>query len=329
MEIRTRNVNTLFSEMFWRLRSGDFVSESSRNGPVIRFPEPVLTMIDRPQERVLFHQGRDANPIFHLLEALWMLAGRRDVEFVSKFNSKIGQYSDDGEVFNAAYGHRMRDHFGVDQLTSVIRILRNDPTSRQAVVQLWDAADLNKKTLDKACNTQLVFSVNRGRLDLMVFNRSNDMLYGYAGANPVHFSVIQEFVAAAVGIPLGVYRTISNNLHLYTELYDASKYLESPPTDELYDAYQHGFEATPIITTDWERWLIDCEQFCAHPFNETASYQDPFFKSVAHPMAMISKTRKDKTGDGRYWVSRIQAPDWQLACHQWVDRREKAKLSAS
>jgi len=106
------------------------------------FPEPVTTTYLRPTERVLFHAGRDANPIFHLMEAIWMLAGRNDVAFLEQFNRTIGQYSDNGEVFNAAYGHRWRKHFGHDQLIEVINLLRKDPKSRQAVIQMWDDKDL-------------------------------------------------------------------------------------------------------------------------------------------------------------------------------------------
>lgn len=325
MEIRARNVNELFSEMFWKLR-GVGVRESSRNGPVIRFPEPVITTIDRPCERVLFHKGRDANPIFHLLESIWILAGRRDVAFPALFNSRIGQYSDDKENFNAAYGYRLRHHFGADQVKTAIEMLKKDHTTRQCVLQLWDPADLNKTTLDKACNTELVLSINQGRLDLLVFNRSNDMWFGYAGANPVHFSVIQEFIATAVGVTVGYYRTVSNNLHLYTEMYDAEKYLAFPPESQAYDAYRHGVKSLPIMrqNDDYKSWLRDAEEFCNDPFIRKDRYS--FFDTVAHPMAMVSKVRKEKTGDGRYWANQIAAQDWRIATQDWITRREEAKM---
>ena len=124
MEITANNVNELFEQMFWKFKIyGKPVQ--TRNGPALRIPEPVLTTVKYPRQRVLFHKGRDANPIFHCLEAIWMLAGRRDVEFLQRFNSKIGQYSDDGKNFNAAYGYRWRRHFGRDQLDEVIIMILN------------------------------------------------------------------------------------------------------------------------------------------------------------------------------------------------------------
>ena len=326
MEITATNANDLFAEMFWRFKVyGDPVK--TRNGPALRMPEPVLTQVDLPLERVLFHSGRDANPIFHLLESIWILAGRRDVEFLQQFNSKIGQYSDDGEVFNAAYGHRMRWHFGVDQLTEVIKTLRSDPDSRQAVIQLWDAQDLSKKTRDKACNTQLVFEVYEGRLNMTVFNRSNDAWFGYAGANIVHMTVIQEFVAYAVGVPVGRYRTFSTNLHLYTEMYAAEPLVHRPPSREEYDCYLQG-EAAPaplIVSGSYESFLGECYKVCSEPFNTEHEYLHPFFNHVAVPMAMVSRVRKLKAGDGRGWAAKIRASDWRRAVFDWIERREAVK----
>lgn len=328
MEITVRNVNQAFSEMFWRFKVENLKPEPTRNGPALVYPVPVTTIYTNPRERVLFHQGRDANPIFHLLESIWMLAGRRDAAFLQQFNSKIGQYSDDGENFNAAYGYRWRYHFGHDQLLEVIRVLEKDPNSRQAVVQMWDVEDLTKPTKDKACNMQVIFDTRKGVLNMTVINRSNDMWWGAYGANAVHFSVLQEFVACALGLPMGVYRQSSHNLHLYTELYDVQKYLETPPNNLAYDAYvSEEVEPLPLFEgRDYLTFLYECEMFCDDPFDMTVDYTNPFFSKVAQPMAMVSRVRKLKQGDGREFAQKIRASDWRKATFDWINRREAAKL---
>lgn len=327
MELVVRNVNQAFSELFWKLKVLNLKPEPTRNGPALVFPEPVITTYTCPLERVLFHPGRDCNPVFHLLESVWMLAGRRDVAFLEQFNSKIGQYSDDGKVFNAAYGYRMRHHFGRDQLTDIVSLLRKEPNTRQAVIQLWDPADLTKSTKDKACNMEVVFDNRGGRLNMTVLNRSNDAWYGAYGANAVHFSIIQEFVASAVGLRAGVYRQVSNNLHLYTELYDAKKYLTLPPDSEVYDHYSSGqVRPSPLMLDgDYKGFLKDCERFCEDPFNQEAEYIHPFIKHVAQPMAMVSRVRKIKAGDGRGFAAKIRSEDWRRATIEWIARREKLK----
>jgi len=324
MEITTRNANTMFQDMFWRLKTSGIPVET-RNGPALRIPEPVMTTVKYPQERILFHHGRDANPIFHMLEPIWMLAGRRDVAFLKRFNSKIGAYSDNGKIFNAAYGYRWRHHFGNDQLIEVIQQLRKNHDTRQAVVQMWAPEDLTKNTKDKACNMQLIFEIQNEKLNMTVINRSNDAWWGYAGANIVHFSVVQEFVASAVCVNLGVYRTFSTNLHLYTELYSATKYIENPPVAEDYDLYSACLvRPAPILGAgSYRTFLEECELFCDDPI-KIRRYSHPFFTNVAYPLAMISHTRKTKAGDGSAWAAKITHEDIRRAANDWIHRRELA-----
>ena len=76
--INARNVNSAYPQALHYIAiAGDRVA--SRNGPVLRAPEPVSTVYAKPWERVLFDPQRDANPFFHLFESLWMLDGRNDV----------------------------------------------------------------------------------------------------------------------------------------------------------------------------------------------------------------------------------------------------------
>lgn len=326
MELKIRNVNEAMEEALWALKSMGEV-ETPRNGEVLVFPEPVMTTYRRPDERVLFWPARDANPVFHVMESLWMIAGRDDVEFVKYFNSRMINFSDDGRTLNGAYGHRWRNRFGTDQLARLIRHLRAEPNSRRAVLTMWgpqqDLANLESK--DVCCNTHAYFEIRGGKLNMTVLCRSNDLVWGAYGANVVHFSFLQEFVASALDVPLGVYRQFSHNLHLYTELYDFKKYIDCPPP--IFDPYEANEVRSRSImdNNDWGGFLRDCERFCCSPLDLPKGYRHSFFQDVAYPMAMVTKSRKEKIGDGRYWAARIGAEDWQRATMEWIDRRENAK----
>ena len=111
------------------------VEDTSRNGNVLRLTEPVMLCYTNPWHRANFTHHRDANIFFHLAEAMWMLAGRNDVAFLNKFNGNMKNYSDNGKVFNAAYGYRTRFSFRHDQLEEVVKILKENPTSRQAAIR--------------------------------------------------------------------------------------------------------------------------------------------------------------------------------------------------
>ena len=327
MEFTYNNVNDQFAGMFDMFHTyGEEVE--TRNGRALRIPEPVVTHILFPTERVLFHQGRDANPIFHLFESLWMLAGSKLVEPLSRFNSRIHQYSDDGEVFNGAYGYRMRNHFGGDQLLGVIDTLREDPNSRQAVIQLWDAEDLRKSTLDKCCNTQLVFEVRDGRLNMTTFNRSNDGWWGYAGANAVHFTVIMQFIAEALKLEVGRYTTVSTNLHLYIDLYDANNYLENPPShDDFYFDYDQVEPYDLLQGVSYKVFLEDCQRLM-HPVPKFDAIHSPFIRHTMYPMMEVAFARK-RGSDGRTSARFIHAGDWREVTFKYIQNREAAKEAKS
>ena len=48
-----------------------------------------------------------------------------------------------------------------------------------------------------------ILKIKNGRLQMTVHCRSNDIIWGTYGANAVHFSILQEYVAARIGVDLG------------------------------------------------------------------------------------------------------------------------------
>ena len=128
--IKVRNVNEAYTVGLRHLNEFGYVEES-RGGSVITLPEPVCTTYTHPCERVLFNQKRDANPFFHFMEGLWMLAGRHDVEWISEYNGSLMKFSDNGMTFHGAYGNRWRHHFQIDgriidQIEKLIILLKRD-----------------------------------------------------------------------------------------------------------------------------------------------------------------------------------------------------------
>tara|TARA_R100000655_G_scaffold26313_2_gene54185 strand:- start:12598 stop:13788 length:1191 start_codon:yes stop_codon:yes gene_type:complete len=211
------------------------VAVSTRGGDVLEFPGPVTTTYTHPRERVLFYPQRDANPFFHFMESLWMLAGRNDVQFVNTFNGRMNQYSDDGITYHGAYGYRWRKWFGYDQFDRVIERLLSFPNDRRTVLTMWDPVkDLveTNNGKDYPCNTQIFFSERKDLLNMTVVNRSNDLIWGAYGANAVHMSMLQEYFAGRLELGVGTYTQFSNNLHAYVDILERLK--DMPPDYEPY-----------------------------------------------------------------------------------------------
>ena len=294
----------------------------TRNGPAYEFPCPVATTYTHPTERVLFYKERDANPFFHFMESMWMLAGRNDVDWIMQFNGRMNTYSDDGVTFHGAYGYRWREWFAKDQLEIAQHRLLTYENDRRTVVTMWDPAyDLNMSNdgKDYPCNTQIFFSVRDETLDMTVVNRSNDMIWGAYGANAVHMSFLQEYMAQMVGVGVGQYTQFSNNLHAYV---DTLATLEGMTPD--YDSYAtRMIKPSPLVD---EPKLFDHELqlFVDNPMVKE-KFANSLFSEVAQPMCRVWEAWKQKDIFLALDLTKeIKPDDWHIATHEWLTRRMSA-----
>lgn len=327
--IEARNVHAALPVGIRQLLSEGYQQES-RNGPVVVFPYPAATVYQYPCERVIFHEKRNANPFFHLYEALWMLAGKRDVKSVAHYVKRMADYSDDGKNFHGAYGYRWRHHFKVDQVSEAIKALNNNPLDRRVVIQMWDSrVDLGKEGKDFPCNTQLTLRINpRGQLDMMVSNRSNDMIMGAYGANAVHFSFLQEYIAMAIGKPVGRYWQVSANLHAYKVDLDP---LIGLGFDASTSHNPYHCEARPLPLSPEGQAAFDLDLAVYMSRGPIVGFSTAFFRQVVTPMHHAHEAWKavsDEKWGFEHTVEILnQMPtgnDWKKAALEWVGRRKKA-----
>lgn len=338
MEIKARNTNTL-QPVVYRLLQEFGVTDSSRNGPVLRFPMPVTIEITHPWERVNICPVRNANPFFHLMEALAMIGGMNSVQFMTRFAKNMANFSDDGATYNSFYGTRLLTKWG-NQLVQIAHNLLKDPDSRQEVALIWDPADLSKVTKDKACNLLLIFRINSaGLVEMTSINRSNDAIWGGVnGANIVHLSMFQEYVACALGRQMGSWWHFSNNLHVYTEnpqwqALKSAPVPQNPYADPLaslvrlplFDAPQH-LRFTQRIRS----FLSDAQEAirrsdCAHLDSyQTINVQEPL-PSLAQARVIFNAWQAHKsTQFGAVTINNLlnvlPNTDWKMACQAWITR---------
>jgi thymidylate synthase len=266
---------------------------------------------------VLFNPVRDANPFFHLMESLWMLRGQRDVQSMVRYNKRMDEYSDDGEVFHGAYGYRWRNHFSqdyrlLDQINIIIRRLKKDPIDRRCVLQMWDAPyDLNVNKVDIPCNTHVYFKIRTEKLHMTVCCRSNDIIWGAYGANAVHFSMLQQYIADSLGVAMGPYVQISDSFHAYKNVFDAYRIPEEGlpcHSRELYDNFSNT------------RFRIPRDL----DFGDAMFYKSSFYKELIEPMTKAWDHWKNGEWQAAFDTVKSQMPiqDWRHACLEWLERRK-------
>lgn len=320
--------------------------EGSRDGDVLVAPGPVVTIYDQPTERVVFWPERDANPFFHFFEGLWMLAGRNDLALPQRFVSSFDRFSDDGETLHGAYGHRWRQWrtpvgSHVDQLDRVVELMSGHSRTRRAVITMWDPnRDLfSAQGKDVPCNTQLYLAERYGRanernqLELTVLNRSNDIVMGLYGANAVHLSMLQEYLAARLDLEVGPMYTLSNNYHAYARDYtrvrtgDLARWL--PAWDEC--PYARGEVAPYPLVADPTTWDNELRAFflcveieAPEDFPAPEQWRNPLFPEVAYPLWVAHGMWMEKRWEAAAGAAAcIAATDWRKAVFEWLRRRAK------
>lgn len=376
------DVNYAFQALVEMTKNEDRVYRvPSRNGPVIKFNEPMAVTYREPRNRVLLNKYRDCNPFFHLFEAMWMLAGKDDVEPLAFYNSRMKEYSDDEETFNGAYGYRWRkanihvwdngerphaegcphcgdDEREIDQLEVLINHLRENPHSRRAVLQMWNVEDDLLKidySKDVCCNTNVYFSCrdvningrNTRYLNMTVCNRSNDLIWGMLGANVVHFSFLQEYVACSLGWEVGHYTQFSNDLHVYEDNYEPTKWLSAYSEDlsgtmwaktvvRTYQDLMRPINFPKLFYSPKHREIFDreCKDYVENFYtlnyilgthdSGKSRYETTFLDSVAVPMSMAFANHKHRRyGEAIECMKLVAATDWKHAGMEWILKRQR------
>lgn len=249
-----RNKDFVFSNELNAIRGNEFnamypkitehiltrgVQHESRYGKTRRVKD-FKTEILNPMYRVVGGYGRNANIYFLVAEAMWIWLGNNDVQTLALYNNKMRDFSDDGVVFHAAYGHRLRKHFGIDQIELAVEMLSSNPDTRRCVLQIWDSvSDLNAKSKDIPCNDLLMFDIDKG-LNITVENRSNDLHWGLT-TNVFQFSFILEMLANVLDVNVGKQTHNSKDLHIYMDNNTTEMMARG---EEPYNNIYHDFSAS-------------------------------------------------------------------------------------
>jgi thymidylate synthase len=152
-------------------------------------------------------------------ELLWYLSGSTKASFMDYYvpNNFYSREAEEGtDEVRSGYGKRLKDFNGINQIENVIELLRNRPTSRRAVLQLFDASDLTENFKSIPCTCTMQFLLRDARLSMVVNMRSNDAFLGLPH-DIFAFTMLQELIARSIGAELGEYRHSVGSLHLYED----------------------------------------------------------------------------------------------------------------
>lgn len=162
----------------------------------------------------VYVSARNPSIKYMLGELVWYLSGSRSTDFISKFASYWSKISDNGVTSNSAYGYLIKYRYSFDQMYKVIELLKKDPNSRRAVINLNYANPNVIKTKDEPCTIALQFYIRDNKLYCTGMMRSNDVWTGLP-YDIVYFTLLQKLMADVLGCEFGTYTHFAVSLHAY------------------------------------------------------------------------------------------------------------------
>lgn len=172
----------------------------------------VLLELINPRARLSRTESR--GKLFSCLGYLcWYLAKDNSLDFISYYLPRYSKFAN-GDKIHGGYGPRLFEWDGIDQVSNVINLLKRNPSTRKAVIQIFDRMDIDKKYNDVACTCTLQFMIRNNSLHMVTYMRSNDVFLGLPH-DIFCFTMLQEIIARTLSVKLGTYKHAVGSLHIY------------------------------------------------------------------------------------------------------------------
>src|SRR5207249_7670218 len=118
-----------------------------------------------------------------------------------------------------------------DQISAVVRSIRENPEGRRHIVTAWNPADVDDMALPP-CHCLLQFSVADGRLSCQLYQRSADVFLGLP-TNIASYALLTMMVAQVTGLKPGEFVHSLGDAHLYSNHLEQARLQLTRPTRPL------------------------------------------------------------------------------------------------
>lgn len=201
-----------------------------------------------------------------IYELLWFLRGETNIRFMTDNGVTIWNEwaAPDGEL-GPVYGYQWRswpksDGTHIDQLSNVIRSIRENPDSRRHIISAWNVGQLEEMALPP-CHLLFQFYVAEGRLSCQLYQRSCDTFLGVP-FNIASYALLTTMMARATGLQPGEFIHALGDAHIYLNHLEQVKLQLSrepfPPPQMILNP-----EKKDIFSFTYEDFTL--ENYTSHP----------------------------------------------------------------
>jgi thymidylate synthase len=188
-------------------------------------------------------------------ELLWFLQGDTNIRYLKDNGVSIwDEWADANGDLGPVYGRQWRDFGGVDQIETLIDMIRKSPDSRRLIVSAWNPPDVPQMALPP-CHTMWQVRILGGKLHLQLYQRSADMFLGVP-FNIASYALLLVMLAHVTGYEPGDFVHSIGDAHIYSNHMDqvATQLARDPrplpklritrPVQSIFDFKFEDFEIT-------------------------------------------------------------------------------------
>jgi len=152
-------------------------------------------------------------------ELLWFLRGDTNIRYLKENGVSIwDEWANENGDLGPVYGAQWRswptpDGRRIDQISEVVRDIRQNPDSRRLIVSAWNVAEIGRMALPP-CHLLFQFYVADGRLSCQLYQRSADIFLGVP-FNIASYALLTMMVAQVTGLKPGEFVHTLGDAHLY------------------------------------------------------------------------------------------------------------------
>ena len=196
-------------------------------------------------------------------ELLWFLQGDTNIRYLKENGVSIwDEWADEEGNLGPVYGYQWRswpapDGRHIDQITTVLEQIKNNPNSRRMIVSAWNPALVDDMALPP-CHAMFQFYVADSKLSCQLYQRSADIFLGVP-FNIASYALLTMMVAQVCGLQAGEFIHTLGDAHLYSNHFEQARLqLERTPktlptmniNPEVKDLFGFTFEDFELVGYD-------------------------------------------------------------------------------
>lgn len=148
-------------------------------------------------------------------ELLWFLQGDTNIRYLKENGVSIwDEWADENGDLGPVYGRQWRDFGGVDQIETLVEMIKRSPDSRRLIVSAWNPPDVPQMALPP-CHTMWQVRILGGKLHLQLYQRSADMFLGVP-FNIASYALLAVMLAHVTGYEPGDFIHSIGDAHIYS-----------------------------------------------------------------------------------------------------------------